>query len=63
MKIKYILSLVLFVGLFSCETQFIPDISEFEEEIVVEGYIEAGDRPTPPYVILTRSSPFFSELN
>lgn len=30
---------------------------------MVEGYIEAGERPTPPYVILTRSVPFFSEFS
>lgn len=45
----------------ACERSFIPDIST-DEEIVVEGYIEAGDQPTPPYVFLTRSLPFFTTL-
>ncbi len=62
-KIQYILAALLFLGLYACETQFTPDDSEYEPEVVVEGYIEAGDRPTPPYVILTRSQPYFSELN
>lgn len=49
--------------LFSCEKEFIPDSSGLPPRLVVEGYIEAGGRPTPPYVTLTRSLPFFSELS
>ncbi len=45
----------------ACERSFIPEIIT-DEEIVVEGYIEAGDQPTPPYVFLTRSLPFFTSL-
>lgn len=45
----------------ACERSFIPDIST-DEEVVLEGYIEAGDQPTPPYVFLTRSLPFFTTL-
>jgi len=45
----------------ACERSFIPEIS-MDEEMVVEGYIEAGDQPTPPYVFLTRSLPFFTSL-
>ena len=54
----------LLIGLlmFSCEEEFIPEPVPGAEGIVVEGYIEAGDQPTPPYVILTKSFPFFSEL-
>jgi hypothetical protein len=47
----------------SCEEEFIPEVITTEDNIVVEGYIEGGDQPTPPYVILTRSVPFFSELS
>jgi len=47
----------------SCEEEFIPDINTDPQDIVVEGYIEAGDANLPPYVILTRSQPFFSTLN
>lgn len=61
--IKYIIVAIIFIGLYSCETPFNPGDAEFVEEIVVEGYIEAGDQPTPPYVILTKSSPFFSSLS
>ena len=46
----------------SCEEEFLPEVSTDPEEIVVEGYIEAGERSTPPYVILTRSVGFFSEI-
>jgi hypothetical protein len=55
----------LFLALFSlaCEEEFIPPVINAEDRIVVEGYIEAGDRPSPPYVFITRSFPFFSELS
>jgi hypothetical protein len=48
--------------LFGCEKTFQPEISSNEADIVVEGYIEAGESPTPPYVILTRSVPFFASI-
>jgi hypothetical protein len=47
----------------ACEQAFIPESSGAEEELVVEGYIEAGEQAAPPYVILTRDVPFFSTLN
>ncbi len=56
-------SLFLLFTFSSCEEEFIPEPVVGAEGIVVEGYIEAGDRPTPPYVILTKSFPFFSELS
>ncbi|MEL6969854.1 MAG: DUF4249 domain-containing protein [Bacteroidota bacterium] len=58
----YLFFLALFM-VWSCEEEFIPPVIEVEEQIVVEGYIEAGDRPTPAYVFLTRSFAFFSELS
>ncbi|MGH1437501.1 MAG: DUF4249 domain-containing protein [Lewinella sp.] len=58
-----LLIVLLAIFSFSCEEEFIPDIIEAEDQLVVEGYIEAGDRPTPPYVFLTRSFPFFSKLS
>jgi hypothetical protein len=60
---KYIIAASFLLSLYACETQFTPDGSEYVEEVVVEGYIEAGDEPTPPYVILTRSQPYFSSLS
>ena len=64
MKIK---PLAIIIGafvlcLFACEKEFVPKLPEIAEDIVVEGYIEAGQGNTPPYVILTKSLPFFKEL-
>lgn len=47
----------------ACEVEFTPEVVGINDNIVVEGYIEAGDRPNPPFVILTRSTPFFSEFS
>ena len=47
----------------ACEEEFIPEISTEPQEIVVEGYIEAGDEGLPPYVLLTRSLPYFTEIS
>ena len=64
MMIMRILYFTLFlVFIYSCETEFDPDIPDTAPEIVVEGIIEAGDRPSPPYVILTRSIPFFTTVS
>lgn len=54
--------LALAALLAACEKEFVPDTPPGAEQLVVEGYIEAGDRPTPPYVILTRNVPFFTEF-
>ncbi len=54
---------VLSLWIVSCETPFQPEISgSAAGGIVVEGYIEGGARPTPPFVILTRSYSFFDSL-
>jgi len=63
---KYIRQFIFFLVLgcfFSCETEYIPDIANENPEIVVEGFIEAGPNAAPPYVILTRTSPFFSTID
>jgi len=57
------LTTCLLLWLASCEEEFTPPVVNAENQLVVEGYIEAGDRPTPPYVLLTRSFPFFSKLS
>ncbi len=49
--------------LFACEQEFTPPIVTDPADIVVEGYIEAGENATPPYIILTRSFPFFREID
>jgi hypothetical protein len=62
MKNTSYLYILLSLFVFSCEQEFDPNIPITPPEIVVEGVIEAGDQPTPPYVILTRSVPFFTEI-
>ena len=47
----------------SCEQEYIPDVSGEGPKYVVEGYIEAGENPFPPYVILTRSFDFYSTID
>jgi hypothetical protein len=49
--------------LVGCEQEYIPDTSESEQEIVVEGYIEAGTGSNPTFVILTKSIPFLSTIS
>ena len=62
---QIVLPLLLLTATFftACEEEFIPEPINGAEQIVVEGYIEGGDRSTPPYVIVSRSFPFFSELS
>lgn len=62
---KQVLVLYFFILLFfaSCEEPYTPPFSGEPPEIVVEGYIEAGDRPTPPYVLLTYTQPFYSSFS
>jgi len=62
MKKIFFLILVASTFFMGCEEEFTPDIPVSEPEIVVEGIIEAGDRSTPPYIILTRSVPFFTDI-
>ena len=62
MKVNSFTLLFFTLILASCEQEFDPNIPVTPPELVVEGVIEAGERPTVPYVILTRSVPFFSEI-
>jgi hypothetical protein len=62
---KVLVIVVIFIALLvlpSCEEEFVPKASLEPTEIVVEGYIEAGEGTQPAYVILTKSLPFFSEI-
>ena len=61
--IRWSLVAIMLLTFISCEKEFTPDILVDPEEIVVEGYIEAGDIALPPYVLLTRSIPFFSTIS
>lgn len=46
----------------SCEEEYIPVKTGEGQKYVVEGYLEAGQDPLPPYVILTRTFDFYSEI-
>ena len=49
---------VTLLFILGCEEIIEPDLSDDPEDIVVEGYIEGGEIPLPPIVMLTRSFPF-----
>lgn len=55
--------LFLIIFITACEEEYIPDLGESPVELVVEGYIEAGQNAIPPYVLLTRSTSFFSSID
>jgi hypothetical protein len=57
------LAFLLIATLISCEDSYIPSTSEQEQEIVVEGYVEAGEGSNPTFVILTKSIPFISTIS
>lgn len=59
--IIYVSLSLLFLS--SCEQSYTPETSDVEQEIVVEGYIEAGPGANPTYVILTKSIPFLSTID
>lgn len=60
-KLTSILCVLIFF--LSCEEAFVPDSSQYEEQIVVEGFIEAGEGSIPAYVLLSKSLSFFSEID
>lgn len=63
MKAKnIILAHLIIFGFIACEKEYIPNLPTQSDDIVVEGYIEAGENATPAYVILTKSLPFFKEI-
>ena len=47
----------------SCEEPFIPENLQQEPQIVVEGFIEAGDGANPAYLVLTKTLPFLSSIS
>jgi len=47
----------------ACEERFQPDITTTDPVLVVEGHIEVADENSlPPYVLLTRTLPFYDEI-
>lgn len=56
--------LLLSIIFSACETEYTPPLVSLEQQMVVEGYIEAAkSNAFPTYVILTRALPYFKELN
>ncbi len=61
-NIIYIFTILTFL-FSSCEQEFVPEINNAAPDIVVEGYIEAGENVIPPYIELTRSTPFYNKID
>lgn len=59
----YLVLLIPGMILLSCEQEFIPEINDDSPQFVVESYIEAGEGANPPFVILTRTLPFFEFID
>ena len=55
-------ALFLLLLLVSCEEEFIPEIDESAQKYIVEGYIESGENSLPPFIIVSRSFPFFGRI-
>lgn len=62
MNSKILLLLISGFFLWSCEQPYTPPIYDAEPQIVVEGYLEAGEGANLPYVLITKSLPFLSEI-
>ena len=59
----YLFIILCMIIVTSCEEEYIPDSSGQPQKYVVEGYLEAGENPLPPYVVLTRTFDFYSEID
>jgi len=55
--------LLAFVIITGCQKEYTPETNPDDEDIIIEGYIDAGVDAIPPYVLVTRSVPFFSEIS
>ena len=60
-QLYYLVFLLLLLS--ACEERFQPDLSNTPSQLVIEGHIEVAENPLPPYVILTRTVPFFSTIS
>lgn len=61
-KIAIVAALVTLL-LASCEEEYTPPALDVDQQIVVEGYVEAGENASPTFVLLTRSLPYIGELS
>lgn len=59
-RLQLFIILLLLCTVQGCEQEIDLDLPEGEEHLVVEGHIENG---TPPYVILSKDAPYFSETS
>lgn len=55
---RFLLAVLAIICFVRCEKEYTPDDVFDQPSLVVEGYIENGTGALPPYVILTRSSPY-----
>lgn len=65
MKVKiyiYMFSILIIISLGGCIEEYVPSDEETKQEIVVEGFIEAGEGSSPAYVLITKSIPFLSTI-
>ena len=60
--IKYSVSILSILLLGGCIEDYVPSTEETKQELVVEGFIEAGDGSAPAYVLITKSIPFLSTI-
>ncbi|MBK8819234.1 MAG: hypothetical protein IPN49_09155 [Saprospiraceae bacterium] len=59
-QIKFwFVNIMMMVLIFACEEPYTPSTLESEQEIVVEGYIEAGDRSQSYLCHRYQKYPFF----
>lgn len=62
-EIPVLLLFLTMLLLSACEERYYPELTTAEPLLVIEGHIEVSeDVPLPPYVILTRTIPFYSEI-
>ena len=59
---RFFSAFALLLFLLSCEKEFIPQTTYQGPQLVVEGYIEAGQNVLPPYVLLTKSTEYSNRL-
>ncbi len=62
-KLNILAGLILTIILYSCEQEYTPVNPEEGPKYVVEGHIEAGENPFPPYVLLTKTFDFYGTIN
>ncbi len=64
MKNSLLILLSVFSIVFtSCEDPYIPNTSELDQQIVIEGFVEVGEGALPTYVLVTKSLPYISEFS